>query len=335
VFTGTNEFDGAVDLGSAAVAATAAVGDSDTSVATTAFVQAAVGKVYIQKFTSVPTTVTVTAATPAVMSWASHGLAIGQAFQVATSGTLPAGMALLTTYFVITAGFGANSFQFSLTRGGAAINTTTTGTGTHTATPFYVPSTGMVKAIGETLGAGAGGAGTANSAAGSTAYGGGGGGGGYSRKLIAAADVAAAGLAVTIGAGGTGGASGSNNGLAGGDTSIGAICVGKGASPGTVSAGTGTGGAGGVVGTGDITVPGEAGSSATSTSIISGITSPDGGRSLWGGRGVATPGGAIAGPAATGFGAGGGGAMSRNAGGAAAGGNGAPGLVIITEFCNQ
>lgn len=137
-FDGAVDFDGPVDLGTGAATwapasgtvnltaaavtvATAPAGDSDTSPASTAFVQAAVGKVHVQKFTSVPTTVTLTIASPSVLSWTGHGLAIGQAFRLTTSGNLPTGVAVSTTYFVISAGYGANSFQFSATRGGAPV----------------------------------------------------------------------------------------------------------------------------------------------------------------------------------------------------------------------
>jgi hypothetical protein len=75
------------------------------------------------------TAVDVSAASPAVVSKTAHGLAVGDSFQF-TAGTLPTGASLNTTYYVIAAGFGANSFSFSLTSGGAAVNTTgTAGTG--------------------------------------------------------------------------------------------------------------------------------------------------------------------------------------------------------------
>lgn len=55
-FTGANTFSGAVDVtvGTLAVP-TAAVGDSDSSAASTAFVQAATGKVYVQTFSATGT----------------------------------------------------------------------------------------------------------------------------------------------------------------------------------------------------------------------------------------------------------------------------------------
>lgn len=76
--------------------------------------------------------VTVTIATPAVFSLTAHGMIVGAPFQLTTTGALPTGLAIDTTYYVIAAGFGANSFQASLTPGGAAINTTGTQSGVHT-----------------------------------------------------------------------------------------------------------------------------------------------------------------------------------------------------------
>lgn len=82
-------------------------------------------------------------ASPAVFTLNSHGLAVGDTFQLTTSGSLPTGLSTGTDYYVISAGFGANSFQVSATAGGSAINTSSAGSGTHSMTYFYsdVPST--------------------------------------------------------------------------------------------------------------------------------------------------------------------------------------------------
>jgi len=77
-------------------------------------------------------TVTITIAAPAVLSYTAHGFQIGHPFQLTTTGALATGLLPDTTYYVIAAGFGANSFQFSLTRGGAAVNTSGTESGVHT-----------------------------------------------------------------------------------------------------------------------------------------------------------------------------------------------------------
>jgi hypothetical protein len=80
-----------------------------------------------------------TASTPAIINWSSHGLANGTAIGFTTTGTLPAGMASDTVYYVNTAA--TNTFQISATSGGPSVVTTTAGSGTHTASfPYTVGS---------------------------------------------------------------------------------------------------------------------------------------------------------------------------------------------------
>lgn len=298
---------------------------------------------YIQTFTSPPTVITVTIASPAVLSWASHGLAIGQAFQVTTSGSLPTGMSPSTTYFVISAGYGANSFQFSATRGGSAINTSGGQSGTHTATPFYVPHAGMISCQVETWGGGGGGGGAAVPViANGVAGGAGGGAGGYSRKLCTAADIGSS-KAVTIGTGGTGGTAGDNAGSNGTDTSLGSLCVGKGAQGGEGNSGAADasiGGAGGVAGTGDITGVGEFGEpSSTALTTNNYLRTGGGGSAVPVGAGARSrttvSGTSAAGAAASGRASGGEGGYAANGSSAAAGGNGGNGYCVVTEWCNQ
>lgn len=74
---------------------------------------------------------TVSIASPAVMTLPSHGFAANQQFIVTTSGAVPTGMAVATTYFVLATGLTTNTFQFSLSAGGAAINTSGIQSGTH------------------------------------------------------------------------------------------------------------------------------------------------------------------------------------------------------------
>lgn len=97
------------------------------------------------KLSSTPYTslgvMTVTIATPAVVSLAVHGLIAGDSVQFTTTGTLPTGISLVTNYYVMATGFTTNTFQFSLTTGGTAINTTGSQSGVHTlvrTTPFAV-----------------------------------------------------------------------------------------------------------------------------------------------------------------------------------------------------
>jgi hypothetical protein len=73
--------------------------------------------------------------TPAVFTKNSHGLANGDALVLSTSGTLPTGLTVGTVYYVINQA--TNTFNVSLTVGGAAVNTTGAGSGTHSMTYVY------------------------------------------------------------------------------------------------------------------------------------------------------------------------------------------------------
>lgn len=73
-----------------------------------------------------------TAATTDVITSTAHGFVDGKVGQCTTTGTLPGGLALLTDYFVRDAT--ANTFKLSAAPGGAAIDITSTGSGTHTFT---------------------------------------------------------------------------------------------------------------------------------------------------------------------------------------------------------
>lgn len=77
-------------------------------------------------------TVTVTIASPAVVSWTGHGLSIGDQVSFETTGALPTGLSVGVHYYVIAAGFGANSFQVSTSRGGSAVNTSGSQSGVQT-----------------------------------------------------------------------------------------------------------------------------------------------------------------------------------------------------------
>jgi len=85
-------------------------------------------KVAFPHATKIPvllTGVAVTADTPAVVTKTAHGLKAGDRIKF-TVGTLPTGLSLNVYYWVIAAGLTANDFQLSLTKGGAAIDTTGT-----------------------------------------------------------------------------------------------------------------------------------------------------------------------------------------------------------------
>ena len=85
-------------------------------------------------FSATKTITAVDTATETVTSNA-HGYANGTPIQIAATTTIPAGLSALTTYYVV--GATANTFQFSLTVGGAAINITSAGAGTITTNQVY------------------------------------------------------------------------------------------------------------------------------------------------------------------------------------------------------
>src|SRR3954471_15717402 len=77
-------------------------------------------------------TFTVTIASPGVFTLNSHALVAGDAVYLTTTGALPTGLSANTIYYVISAGLTANAFELSASRGGAAINTSGSQSGTHT-----------------------------------------------------------------------------------------------------------------------------------------------------------------------------------------------------------
>ena len=76
-------------------------------------------------------TVTVTIASPGVMTWAGHNFAANDTIVLSTSGALPTGLSANTIYFVRNPA--ADTFELSATSGGASINTSGSQSGTHKA----------------------------------------------------------------------------------------------------------------------------------------------------------------------------------------------------------
>jgi hypothetical protein len=76
--------------------------------------------------------VTISQATPGVVTWNAHGLAAGTPIIFSTTGTLPTGLLPGVTYYVVET-IATNTFSVAATPGGAAINTTGAGSGVHTA----------------------------------------------------------------------------------------------------------------------------------------------------------------------------------------------------------
>ena len=78
-------------------------------------------------------TVTITNASPAVITWTAHGLLDYSPVYFTTTGALPTGLTASTGYYVVPGSQTTNTFQVSSTIGGSAINTSSAGSGTHTA----------------------------------------------------------------------------------------------------------------------------------------------------------------------------------------------------------
>ena len=77
-------------------------------------------------------TVTMTSASPCVITWTAHGFSAGQAVRFTSTGALYTGLTAGVWYYVIATGLSTNTFQVSATVGGAAINTSGSQSGTHT-----------------------------------------------------------------------------------------------------------------------------------------------------------------------------------------------------------
>lgn len=75
--------------------------------------------------------VTISVASPAVVSATGHGLVADQTVVFATTGALPTGLISGLEYFVLAAGLGADNFEVSATLGGSPVNTSGTQSGTH------------------------------------------------------------------------------------------------------------------------------------------------------------------------------------------------------------
>lgn len=106
--------------------------------------------------------VTISNAAPGVITWNSHGLPAGTPVVFQTTGALPTGLTAGTTYYVAASPApAANTFSVAATPGGAAIDTTTAGSGVHTAYAQPIGETDLL--FGLALdGAKAGGDGSAN-----------------------------------------------------------------------------------------------------------------------------------------------------------------------------
>ncbi|MDI1227353.1 MAG: hypothetical protein PSY14_06700 [bacterium] len=92
-------------------------------------------------FWSQTATVTMTIATPCAVTYTAHGMIVNQPIRFTTTGALPTGLAINTTYYVKTV-VDANTLNLSATPGGAAINTSGSQSGVHTAVAGNLTSRG-------------------------------------------------------------------------------------------------------------------------------------------------------------------------------------------------
>lgn len=83
------------------------------------------------KVTQVCGTATMTIASPAVVTHTNHGLVAGDEIMFTSTASLPTGVSQWTSYYVIATDLTANTFKFSATVGGSAINTSGSQSGTH------------------------------------------------------------------------------------------------------------------------------------------------------------------------------------------------------------
>ena len=74
---------------------------------------------------------TVTVADPAVFTSVAHELYVDDTVWLATTGALPTGLSVDTTYYVVRSGITADTFKLSATQGGDPITTTGTQSGVH------------------------------------------------------------------------------------------------------------------------------------------------------------------------------------------------------------
>lgn len=78
------------------------------------------------------TGVTISIASPGIITRTAHGLGSGDKVYFETTGALPTGIVAGTTYYVLASGITSSTFKIATTPGGTAINTSGTQSGTHT-----------------------------------------------------------------------------------------------------------------------------------------------------------------------------------------------------------
>ena len=92
--------------------------------------------------------VTISNASPCVVTWSGHGLNGWTPVVFTTTGSLPAGLTAGTVYWVIPSSITASTFEVSSSIGGSAVNTTSNGSGTQTCTVGYPLTTSTETSVG-------------------------------------------------------------------------------------------------------------------------------------------------------------------------------------------
>jgi hypothetical protein len=95
----------------------------------------AIGELITAKVTEATSTVTLTLGSPGTVNWTAHGLSALSAVQFSTTGSLPTGLATVTTYYVTAgASLTTNAFRVSTTINNAIAGTSINFTGSQTGT---------------------------------------------------------------------------------------------------------------------------------------------------------------------------------------------------------
>ncbi len=89
---------------------------------------------------------TISVASPGVITWVAHGLAVNTPVKFTTTGALPTGLTAGTTYYVKTV-LDPDTFTVSATPGGTVINTSSSQSGVHTGATVPEPSERLFAAL--------------------------------------------------------------------------------------------------------------------------------------------------------------------------------------------
>jgi hypothetical protein len=148
---GTNSFSVSATVGGAPINTSGVQSGVQTATAAQGWQQISFGREIL--FAQYQSSVTITIASPGVVTWTGHKLANGQAviFEPASGAVLPTGIVAGNVYYVVSAA--ANTFEVATAPGGAAINTTGTSSGTITCTVTYTQISAGQTVTGGTSGA--------------------------------------------------------------------------------------------------------------------------------------------------------------------------------------